>query len=271
MKVLVYVDPAPRGEWAISLAEKLLLPLRSEAILLATEEDAKLQRDLLDRAAGRLSGLSLENRLRAGPAERAVVEEARASSAALVLVPPAGRNALQRLLRGSRVLSVIRGVGTSVLIARRPGARLERLLVGVGGGGESVRLVRDAGALARRLGASVVLLHVATRVELPSSLAPAEPAALPRLEEAARALEELGVSYSIRRREGFAVEEILDELEEGAHDLLVLGVPERGEDRPVQDDLTRRLALRSPVSVLVLRSGFGEALGFPCRRSGTGV
>jgi len=47
------------------------------------------------------------------------------------------------------------------------------------------------------------------------------------------------------------LEEILDELEEGAHDLLALGVPEEGADRPVQDDVTRHLQARQVDPTLI--------------------
>ena len=55
----------------------------------------------------------------------------------LVIVPPAGRNALTRMLKGSRVATVVRSVKASVLVARRPPQRVRTILAAISGGDPS--------------------------------------------------------------------------------------------------------------------------------------
>ena len=126
MDCLVYVDPSPRGEWVLTLAAQLPREYADRLVLLATEEDAARDDGLLARARARVAatGARLEEKRLPGPAERAIVEEAAAHDYGLVVVPPAGRNALQRMLKGSRVATVVRGrprVGAGG--APAPGAR----------------------------------------------------------------------------------------------------------------------------------------------------
>ena len=56
MDVLVYVDPSPRGEWALAAAAQLPPRWRGTLRLLATAEDASTDPSLLERACARLVG-----------------------------------------------------------------------------------------------------------------------------------------------------------------------------------------------------------------------
>ena len=266
MDCLVYVDASHRGEWVLTLAAQLSRDYASRIVLLATEEDEALAPGLLTRARARLlaTGADLAERLCPGPAERAILEESTAHAYGLVIVPPAGRNALMRMLKGSRVATVVRSVKASVMVARRPPERVRRLLVAVSGGEMSPAVVAAGFRLERALGAEATFFHVASEVALPferpagtpgaGTAAPADgwrPVAEP-VERARSLVRAQGRELALR--EGLVVDEVIGEVEHGAHDLLVIGAaPEREPRAWGREDTTERLLLACPTSTLIVR------------------
>jgi nucleotide-binding universal stress UspA family protein len=252
---LVYVDPAPRGEWALALAALLPARERLSFHLLATEEDARDDPGLMVRARARLAGAgAVREVVHPGPAEHALVAEAAQRAYALVVVPPAGRNALQRMLKGSRVATVVRSVRAPVLVARRPPPRVQRILAAVSGD-RAMAVVAAASELGAGLGARVDHVYVASEVPLP--FAPEEtPAAGAGGPDGLAAVRGLlaarGVSGSLLVREGLVVDEVLEAFDSGAYDLLVVGAGS-GERVPFgSEDLTERLLLGCSGSTLVV-------------------
>ena len=82
-------------------------------------------------------------------------------------------------------------------------------------------------------------------------------------------LEKLGVTATVRVRHGFALDQIVEELREGEHDLVVAGSSRsRGPWRHyIMGDLTRSILNRADCPVLVARIGAaatekGGALAF---------
>lgn len=252
-RCLVYVDPGPRGEWALALAA--LLPGREGLSfhLLATEEDVRAAPALLDRARGRLAGAAAVRVVtRDGPAEKAVVLEAAEGAYGLIVVPPAGRNAIQRMLRGSRVATVVRSVLAPVLVARRPPPRLQRILVAVSGGRGAV--VAAASELAAGTGAAVAYLHVTSEVTVPFAPegGPPPAAATDAVATARAALSAQGVTEGLILREGLVVDEVLEAFESGAHDLLVVGAGSAERSPFGSEDVTERILLGCAGSTLVV-------------------
>jgi nucleotide-binding universal stress UspA family protein len=257
---LVYVDPSPRGDWALSLAAQLPGRERRRFDLLATREDLRAQAGLLDAAARRLAGArEVRSLVRPGPPRRAIVQQAEADAGyGLVVLPPAGRNAWQHMIKGSRIATVVRAVHVPVLVARRPPPQLERILAAVSGGAASEAVAAAAAGLARDLGGLVDYLHVTSEVTLP--YAPQEAPATPTpglppdaLHAALAALARAGGTGALVVREGLVVEVILDAFRTGAHDLLVVGASAaRERARLGREDVTRRLVLGCPGSTLVV-------------------
>jgi nucleotide-binding universal stress UspA family protein len=257
---LVFVDPSPRGDWALSLAARLPGRERRRFDLLTTEEDLRARADLLDAAAGRLAGArEVRPLVRPGPPRRAIVQQAEADAGyGLVVLPPAGRNAWQRMIKGSRVATVVRAVHAPVLVARRPPPQLDRILAAVSGGAASEAVVAAAAELARDLSGHVDYLHVTSEVTLP--FAPHEPPATPApglapdaLHAAQAALARAGSTSALVVREGLVVDEILEVFGTGAYDLLVVGASaERERERLGREDVTRRIVLGCPGSTLVV-------------------
>jgi nucleotide-binding universal stress UspA family protein len=262
---LVYVDPSTRGDWALSLAA--LLPGREGRTfhLLAIERDVAAHPQLLDVAARRLAGArAVRPVVRPGPPRHAVVLEAESRPYDLVVVPPAGRNALQRMMKGSRVATVVRSVHAPVLVARRPPARLERILAAVSGGSASAAVVTAAAELAAGGNGHVDYLHVASEVALPFAPhdAPGAPAAAPppdALRSAQAALARAGSTGALVVREGLVVDEVLDAFEAGGYDLLVVGASAEGDRGLGREHVTQRIALGCPGSILVVPASGSRA------------
>jgi nucleotide-binding universal stress UspA family protein len=259
MEVLVYVDPSPRGEWALSVAAELPTSWASSFCLLATAEDVRAEPNLLARAAARLGGRTIRQSVADGPAERAVVAEALAGSYGLLVVPPAGRGAIARMIKGSRVATLVRSVRAPVLVARRPPQRFERVLAALSGGPSTRTVSRAALSLARALGARVAFLHVVSEVALPFHDQPRTAAeggdSPPSVAEIRKTLRHEGASEDLLIREGLLVEEVLDVFEEGAYQLLVVGGRGEEEVGHGQEDVTERLLLSCPASTLVVQAG----------------
>jgi len=251
---LVYVDPSPRGEWALAMAA--LLPGREGLSfhLLATDEDARADPGLLERAGARLAGAgSLREVTRSGPAEHALVAEAAHRRYGVLIVPPAGRNALQRILKGSRVATVVRSVRAPVLVARRPPPRVARVLAAVSGG-RSGAVVAAASELGAGLGAHVDWLYVSSEVTLPFApeARPAELRGPDTLGAAHASLVARGVSAPLLVREGLVVDEVLEAFESGAYDLLVVGAGAGDHAAFGREDVTERILLGCGGSTLVV-------------------
>jgi nucleotide-binding universal stress UspA family protein len=247
--VLVYVDPSPRGEWALAVTAQL--PSERPVQLLATEEDVAHAPGLFARARERLGARDVTEVVRSGPAERAVVAQARARRYDLIVVPPAGRSAIARMIKGSRVATVVKSVGAPVLVARRPPPRIERLLVGVSGRASTESVIDAALGLERDLGARLSLLHVVSEVALPAG-ATAPPAAPPTAEAVRQALRRRGREEAFAQREGLIVEELLEEFDRGDFHLLVLGGAGEAGRGFGREDVTERLLLRCPGSTFIV-------------------
>ena len=255
MDVLVYLDPSPRGEWALAAAAQLPPRWKGRLRLVATEEDASADPSLLDRARARLADCGpVETLTRPGPAERAVIEEARERRYGLLVVPPAGRGAVARMLKGSRVANVVRRARAPVLVARRPPERIERVLGALSGRDTTTAVLEAALAWEERPGARAAFVHVRSEVPLPQGdVAPPLEAPGADEHEAVRAvLAARGRAADLQLRDGLVVEETLDAFESGAFHLLVIGAHGEGAKGFGREDVTERLLLGCPGSTLIV-------------------
>jgi len=263
-RALLYADPSPRGEWALGAACLLAQNALESVTVLATEEDLRTAPDLLDRMAAPIAALGLPctRQARPGPAEAALVAQARAESPDLVIVPPAGRNAIQRMLRGSRIATVVREVNSDVLVARRPPARIGHVLGCLSGGDLTERVAEQTVELAKALGAEATLLHVSSEVRIqgaPEGEATTGPTWKPSL-RVLEAFQPLRHRCALRIREGLVVDEVLREADSLACDLVVIGETRSPEgSRWLREDVTERILLQLATSVLVLRRPHGAA------------
>ena len=254
MDVLVYLDPSPRGEWALAAAAQLPPRWKGRLRLVATEEDAAADPSLLDRARARLAHCGpVETLTRPGPAERAVIEEARERRYGLLVVPPAGRGAVARMLKGSRVANVVRRARAPVLVARRPPERMDRVLGALSGRDTTTAVLEAALAWEERPGARAAFVHVRSEVPLPQGdVAPLEAPGADEHEAVRAVLAARGRAADLQLRDGLVVEETLDVFESGAFHLLVVGAHGEGAAGFGREDVTERLLLGCPGSTLIV-------------------
>jgi len=263
MNILTFVDPSPKGNWALQLAKEFSPKLATRIVLLATEVHVRADPGLLDRAEEGLeapAGLVVEKKVRAGRPRRVIVEEANAHPYEITIFPPAGRNSLQRLIHGSRIRTVVRKIPSSVLVARRPAPRIRRILAAISASAFGQTTVGAGLEIARALGAELTAIHVLSNIPIPAggppsqgdSKAGGDSRMAQLLEKAREEFRMHGLEPRILLRDGMVVEEVVHEVDAGAYDLLIVGhhIPQ-GAD--LHQDLAERIILWCPIPVLVVQ------------------
>lgn len=262
LKILVYVDRGTRGRWALSLARELAHGLRARVILLTAERNLKIDPGLLEKAAADLEpAIDREPilRTRPGPARKAILEESLASSPAVTIFPPAGRRGLARMLKGSRVKTVVHNSPSTVAVARKPvHESISRILVTISGGPMSETTLLSACEVAGALNSELTVLHVTSSIPIPHAER-VEAGADESTPEVGRLVDDLpptaGRKPELRLRTGMVVPGILDECRRGHYDLLILGqhlaVREAGSD--LSQNIADLLAVECPIPVLIVR------------------
>ena len=262
MKILVFIDPADQGEWALAAALDLTRGLARSVVLLGTKDAVNSHPNLLDDAARKfegIEGVEVETRVRDGSAREAILAESRDGSPAITVFPPAGRHVFSRMLRGSRVKKLVHDSPSTVLVARKPvSEHIRRILVTVSGGPFSETTLLSALEISGAMGAELRVLHVSSSVAIPhTDIDPTEKTSLAKRvgEDLSEVLDKLKLAESLRMRDGMVVNEIIAECEEGHYDLLVLGqhLAIKATGGPLSEDIAETLAVRSPIPVVVVR------------------
>jgi len=260
MHLLVYADDLPTASAALALTDLLATRFSVTADLLApaTFSHEHPFRVLPWDRVTRLQA--------AGHAEQAILDACRTRSYDLVLVAPAGRKGLVRMVLGSRVGALVHQAPVSVLIARQIPTSIQQIVVGVSGSPQSESDARLAGILARAFEARLSLAHILSQVpltytnlqhvqtELELFLASEDPAAR-QLRRARDILAETGLEPSILLREGLVRDELLALLTEVPADLLVVGAHVRAGARlDYYEDIAEQVAQAAPISTLTIRA-----------------
>ena len=250
LRFLLLTNGSPRTRAALALGGDLARRTHARVTVLG-HADAAGEQTLQDAKDQLGSGLAaIEARLTSEDPGKAVAEEVSRRPCDLVILslPPKG---------GLEVAEAVLGAGQHHLLlapAEAAGATPARLLICVAVGEPGKEDVSFTGRLARHLGAEVTILTV-----LPAAAdgGSAQAAHAERfLERSARTLKRLEVPVSTRIRYGGAREEIVGQLEEGGHDLLVLGAPLPGRDGRIElgGFVGRLLPEVANVPVLIVRS-----------------
>jgi len=160
-----------------------------------------------------------------------------------------------------------------VLVVKRVKNRLERVLVCTGGADVALPVIEAGAWLAQGVGARVTLLHVGSPVpsmyaglgeieETLSDLLQTDTPFAQHLREGAELLAERRVESELKLRYGVVADEILCEIQEGDHDLVVIGASGAGGGgwlggrllgNWLLGNVTRQVLNDAPCSVLVLR------------------
>jgi len=233
---------------SLELARPLVDSLDAVATVLGVAPDARRQ-DALREALTKRSieaGLEPEGlRVRRGDPLTEIAAEQREAPYDFVVV---GAGELEATRRRGQPRSLgeelAASIATPLLLARGRPRKLERILICTAVGEPGKSDIRAGGWLARRLGATVTLLHVNRPGHTPL------PFVRSHLERGVKTLRELGVtgSFSVREAET-PIEGILGELRERPHDLVVVGASV-GSER-----VTRQVLRGCGCSVLVVPHG----------------
>lgn len=276
-RILLCSDSSPEAEAGETAVRGLGILEVSSVVVLGVAEpghntsaiEASAQR-LVDRMAG--SGAAAEARIRRGHAAEEILVEAEAASYDLVVVGARGRRGLTRFRLGSTASRLAHHLPTSLLAVRHPPQRFERLLTCISGEGVGAESLRLAGELGSAAGAGVTLLHVMSQVALSwespvEDLADSAETAIARespegllLRRGLDAVRDVapGVAVAPRLRHGTVVDEVLDEVRDGSHQLLVIGahrpIVSRASLAPFLDDVANQLLTNAPCSVLIARA-----------------
>jgi nucleotide-binding universal stress UspA family protein len=242
---------------ALQIARPLVDALDGVATVVGVAGSSAEQDALRESLARRAAEAGLEGaaiRARTGdPAEQIALEQSEAPYDFLLLGE--ARSPVRggwRRTSGGLAEEVFSSVSTPTIVVRGAAAPPRKILICTAVGEPGKADVRAGGWLARRLGGTVTLLHVATgdRASLPIAKA--------HLERGVATLRELEVSgrYTIREADS-AIEGILAELESDPHDLVVVGGPAPGVRAPLLrgDSITRQALRQCPCSVMVVPDG----------------
>ncbi len=263
-RILSYVDVSEESEWALTLTRELLCGVNASVVLLTTEDVVAKNPEFLDQTAAQLeesTGHSVTTAVRPGPPREAILQESRAVSPAITIFPPAGRRGLARMIKGSRVKSVVHNSPSSIMVARRPVSEsIQRILLTVSGGPMSETTFLCGHELSQSLGAELTILHVRSSVPIPSvegakeSTEPQQK--IPGVSDLIDVLQwKPGTEPKVVISQGMVLREILTECQRGGYDLLILGqhLAVREAGGPFSENLAERLAVESPIPVLVIR------------------
>lgn len=262
--VVLYVDDSAHWHSAARLVGEYVRQ-RGGRVVVASSLLLPGRRARALEEASRLLGLpetQVKRVGRAGIVEYVLPDVARGENADVVVVGRLG--SADRLTSGLIAHLVAKRTPASVLIARGRPAALRRILVCTEGSRHGMKNFERAADVAQAFGAALDVLHVVSqmgltdsaRAELDDDLKDFVHSDAPEAEhlrELAARTREMGLEGRVLVRAGLVVEEILDALREGGHDLLVIGAHESGGGGHLYEDLAGLILRSSPVSTLVVR------------------
>lgn len=269
MRVLVAIDELGTSAQTLAMARLLCAHFALDVTLLASAPSAAIAERLLVRA---VDGFALARprhllQLAAiGTADDAVRQTCQPGAFDLLIIAPAGRRGLSRMLHGSRVANVVRHAPCSVLIPRGAASSIQHILVGVSAALHSEIDVRFAAHLARGFAAAVTALHVISQLPLVTDAESFGPQSLERflaaetieattLRRALQIFQQTGVAGQLAVRDGLVQRELIAAITAGRYDLLVVGAHvAEGREFRMLDDITDHVVREAPVSTLVVRT-----------------
>jgi len=257
LSFLIVTDGSPVASPVLALGGEIarLAHARVKLLICGLPGDALPEQwqAVKERLGGGLA--SLEVRAAAEPPEVAVAYEVERQPCDLVILGLSPQQPAESSLLAERLLRV---GDYHLLLVPGTTAVPTKALVGVSGGEPSKEDVLFAGRFLRHLGAEATLLSV-----LPSAAAagPYRDRAVRFLLDGVRTLEVLGVRAEMAVRAGSPGQEILEQLQAGGHDLLVLGAPlaDRDGRRPSSGVVSYVLGKATAQPVLIVRSKYATS------------
>jgi sulfate transport system ATP-binding protein len=253
LKILICSEDATSGkavaEFGLELARTAGGPVTilsvvgsAEALSSARERMEKLHRPWLERLR------SLELRVRHGTPTEEILLEVQEGDYDLVIM---GRrqNPRKPSAFGNTVRHLLEQTGVPVLMVQKPRSNFASVLICSALGEPGKADVRIGGRLASLARARVTVLHVSQLKGTDEQRRRAEY----HLHQALSTLESMGVTSETKIREEAALEHILQEVEEGDYDLIVIGAPApRATQRLRWHDLATQIVRGTHRPVLVV-------------------
>jgi len=237
---------------ALELAKPLVEALDAIPTVLGVAEDSRGQDRLREALATRAAQAGLPDatiRVRRGNLVEQITAEERGAPYDFVILGAGDLDPGRR--RSNFDEELLTQTATPLLLVRGRPRKPERILICTAVGEPGKADIRAGGWLARRLGATVTLLHVT----IPGRTTP--PLVQGHLNRGVATLRELEVvSRSSIREASTPLEGILAELREEPYDLIVIGAPPRGFRAPVRGiNVTRQVVRQAGCSILVVPAG----------------
>jgi sulfate/thiosulfate transport system ATP-binding protein len=255
MRFLLLTDGGLPSRAALALGGELARLAHARVTVLVPEATPgeEVDRRLQEAREQLGSGVaSLESRTSGEEPAAALAEETLRRPCDLVVLGAAPRDGVKLATLAEAALSA----GQHHLLLVPPGAPAmapERWLICVAVGEPGKEDVSFAGRLARHLRAEITILTVLPEAVLLDGVSQA--AAERFLADSARTLARMEISVNTCIRYGSAREEILGQLRDGGHDLLVLGSPLPGRGGEIElKGVVGRLLPEIPVPLLIVRS-----------------
>jgi len=272
MKILVCSDGSERSKRAISFAAIIAIATKAEATIFGIAQDhqqeTKLRGVLLEEGEKlKANGVRVEIATKSGDPVTEIVQLTRDQVYDLVAIGVERRGAQEFFLPSAKAYSITEAISPPVLIVPCERPQLKRILICSGGGPYIENAVKFAAAIAKELSAQVALLNVIPappamhgtlyrRQRDVDALLKSESALARNLRNEKKIIEDAGVPVSIRMGHGIVIDQILNEVTKGDHDLVVAGswaIRNRWRSYMI-GNITREIVNRTDRPVLVIRS-----------------
>lgn len=265
-KILVSTDGSPESEAVFPAIMPLVRAYAPQVSVLYVIEDpngsftppAAVAKAC---AAMRVTGINAHLELRQGMPAEEILQAAREKKVDLIAMSSHGRSGVVRLIAGSVAEEVLRKTGLPILVTR-PGIEVhdwKRIVVALDGSERSEAILPEAARIAKKIGASIDLLRVATPSiaaapgETPFVLPPEDP--LPYLQVVAGSLEQEGIATRPIALEGNPSTLILDYLSKSGASLLCMTTHGRsGLTRLLLGSVAEEVVRKAPCPVLLRRT-----------------
>jgi len=276
MHILICSDGSPAAEQSADLITRLNYLPEVEITILGVSESDGDQVQLsasFERIATILDGeqFFVQQKIRYGSPAEQILKEVEESSFDLVTVGTRGHiRGFPGLKFGSTAQKLARLLTTPLLVARHVPPKVDKVLICTGAEIPSLETLSVGGKLIARVPGEIVVLHVmsqvAMRLDSPADdLVDTADSAIQRgtregqhLMQANKLLHQAGVVGDIRSllRHGLVVDEVLEEIEEGRYNFLIIGGHyHHGRSHWTElllKDLAGQLLQKAPCSVLII-------------------
>jgi nucleotide-binding universal stress UspA family protein len=272
MKILVCSDGSERARRALASAAIIANDTKAETtifgIIEAEQDEPRLLEALREESrVFREPDVRLEIVTKFGDPVAEIIRRTQETIYDLVVIGAERKGAQGFFLPSTKAYSITEAIAPPVLVVPAARPALKRILICSGGGTYIENAVRFTSKIAKELSAEITLLHVTPqpaamhgtifrRQDDVAALLNSNSALARNLRTEKEIIERAGVPAVVRIRHGIVINEILAEVEQSDHDLVVAG------SWPVRDALRnyaignvmREIVNRTDRPVLVIRS-----------------